>query len=248
MGGWSWRSRTIRRAPFDALDRAFEQIHRRRAHEIGDEEIGRRIVDLGGRADLLQLAILQDGDLGRKRHRLDLIVRDIDDRRSGLLVQPLDLDAHVDAQLGVEIGQRLVEQEHAAAGARVRGPWRRAGAGRPKAGSDAGSRRCSICSVLATAATAFSRSGFGTPRISMPNAMFSPTVMFGIERVGLEHHRDVALRRVQVVDDAGRRSGSRRTLIDSRPAIVLSSVDLPQPDGPTSTRKPPLLERRCRCP
>src|SRR5574337_507069 len=29
-------------------------------------------------------------------------------------------------------------------------------------------------------------------------------------------------------------------LIDSRPAIVLSSVDLPQPEGPTSTRKPPL--------
>src|SRR5580700_6995047 len=28
-------------------------------------------------------------------------------------------------------------------------------------------------------------------------------------------------------------------LIDSRPAIVLSRVDLPQPDGPTSTRKPP---------
>src|ERR1700721_1813492 len=28
-------------------------------------------------------------------------------------------------------------------------------------------------------------------------------------------------------------------LIDSRPAIVLSRVDLPHPDGPTRTRKPP---------
>src|SRR5215469_3112273 len=28
--------------------------------------------------------------------------------------------------------------------------------------------------------------------------------------------------------------------IVSSPAIVLSSVDLPQPDGPTSTRKPPF--------
>src|SRR5208337_4930110 len=28
-------------------------------------------------------------------------------------------------------------------------------------------------------------------------------------------------------------------LIDSSPAMVLSNVDLPQPDGPTSTRKPP---------
>src|SRR5690348_12086745 len=29
-------------------------------------------------------------------------------------------------------------------------------------------------------------------------------------------------------------------VIDSRPAIVLSSVDLPQPEGPTSTRNPPF--------
>src|SRR5215831_15281880 len=28
--------------------------------------------------------------------------------------------------------------------------------------------------------------------------------------------------------------------IGSRPAIVFSKVDLPQPDGPTSTRKPPF--------
>src|SRR5882757_706833 len=28
--------------------------------------------------------------------------------------------------------------------------------------------------------------------------------------------------------------------IDSNPAIVFRSVDLPQPDGPTSTRKPPF--------
>ena len=28
-------------------------------------------------------------------------------------------------------------------------------------------------------------------------------------------------------------------VIGSSPAIVLSSVDFPQPDGPTSTRKPP---------
>src|SRR6516164_5319654 len=33
-------------------------------------------------------------------------------------------------------------------------------------------------------------------------------------------------------------------LIDSSPAIVLRSVDLPQPDGPTRTRKPPLSSVR----
>ena len=63
-----------------------------------------RIVDLSGRADLLKLTILQDCDAGGERHRLDLIMRDIDDRRAGLLMKSLDLHAHVDAQLGVEVG------------------------------------------------------------------------------------------------------------------------------------------------
>ena len=45
-------------------------------------------------------------------HRLDLVVGDVDDGGAEVLVQLLDLGAHVDAQLGVEVRQRLVEQEH----------------------------------------------------------------------------------------------------------------------------------------
>ena len=41
-----------------------------------------------------------------------------------------------------------------------------------------------------------------------------------IERVGLEHHRDVARARRQVVDDARRRSRSTPSLISSSPAIM----------------------------
>jgi len=44
-------------------------------------------------------------------NRLDLIVRDIDRRGLQALVQFLDLSAHSHAQLGVEVGQRLIEQE-----------------------------------------------------------------------------------------------------------------------------------------
>ena len=36
---------------------------------------------------------------------------DVDHRRGQLGLEPGDLDAHADAQRGVEIGQRLVEQE-----------------------------------------------------------------------------------------------------------------------------------------
>ena len=51
-----------------------------------------------------------DDPLGQ-RHRLDLVVRDVDDGGAHLVVQLLDLGAHLAAQLGVEIGQRLVEEE-----------------------------------------------------------------------------------------------------------------------------------------
>jgi hypothetical protein len=55
-----------------------------------------------------------------------------------------------------------------------------------------------------------------------------------IERVVLEHHRDVALGRADFVDHlAVKRAGSDE--IVSSPAIMRSKVDLPQPDGPTST-------------
>ena len=38
--------------PFVA-DRRRDQVHRRRAHEVGDEHVGRVVVDLGRRAELL---------------------------------------------------------------------------------------------------------------------------------------------------------------------------------------------------
>ena len=55
---------------------------------------------------------MHDDDAVGHRHRLDLVVGDIDRGGLELLMQRLDLGAHVDAQLGVEVGKRLVEQEH----------------------------------------------------------------------------------------------------------------------------------------
>ena len=43
--------------------------------------------------------------------KFDLIVRDVNRRGAHLLVHALDLGAHLHAQLGVEIRQRLVEQQ-----------------------------------------------------------------------------------------------------------------------------------------
>jgi hypothetical protein len=46
-----------------------------------------------------------------ERHRLDLVVGDVDGGGAHLLMHALDLGSHLHAQLGVEIRQRLVEQE-----------------------------------------------------------------------------------------------------------------------------------------
>ena len=73
----------------------------------------RRLVKLHRRADLLDDAGAQHDDAVGERHRLDLIVRDIDHGDVvHALVQLGDLDAHRDAQCRVEVGERLVEQEH----------------------------------------------------------------------------------------------------------------------------------------
>ena len=60
-----------------------------------------------------------------------------------------------------------------------------------------------------------------------------------IERVGLEHHGDVAILGRHVIDDAAVDRAALPEVIDSRPAIIRSVVDLPQPDGPSSTMNSP---------
>ena len=48
---------------------------------------------------------------GAHRHGLDLVVGDVDDRRPEPLVEAGDLGAGLDAQLGVEVRERLVHEE-----------------------------------------------------------------------------------------------------------------------------------------
>ena len=76
------------------------------------KQVGRPVVEVERLADLLDAARVHHHDAVGERHRLDLVVGDIDDRRAEQLVQLGDLDARRDAQRRVEVGQRLVEQEH----------------------------------------------------------------------------------------------------------------------------------------
>ena len=85
--------------------------HVRDADEAGDELARRMLVDLGGRADLLDPALVEDGQPVAHRQRLLLVVRDVDERDPELLLDPLQLDLELLAQLEVERAERLVEQE-----------------------------------------------------------------------------------------------------------------------------------------
>ena len=90
----------------------FDDVHRRRPDELRDEQVARMVVQVERRADLLDAPIVHDDDAVGHGHRLDLIVRHVHGGRLQPLVQRLDLGAHRDPQLGVEVRQRLVEQEH----------------------------------------------------------------------------------------------------------------------------------------
>ena len=62
---------------------------------------------------MLDAAIAQQYDAVRQGHGLDLVMRHIDHGAPKILVQALDFNPHVIAELRVEIAQGLVEQEQA---------------------------------------------------------------------------------------------------------------------------------------
>src|SRR5262249_32449723 len=82
------------------------------AEEAGDVRRGRRLVELGGRPELLDPAAVHDGDLVRHRHRLFLVVRDVDEGDPNVVLDRLQLELHLLAELEVEGAEGLVEQEH----------------------------------------------------------------------------------------------------------------------------------------
>src|SRR3954454_1537689 len=86
------------------LELAMQKVHRRRADETGDELVVRPVVQFKGRADLLDDAVMHHHDLVGHGHGLDLVVGDVDGGGFQPLVQFLDLGAHRNAQLGIEVG------------------------------------------------------------------------------------------------------------------------------------------------
>ena len=69
----------------------------------GDEHRRRAGVHLLRRADLLEAAAVHHRDVRAHRHRLDLVVGDVDERRRQPAVQRDELGARLAAQLRVEV-------------------------------------------------------------------------------------------------------------------------------------------------
>ena len=156
-----------------------DEVHRRRADEARDEEVRGTIVEIERRAHLLDDAVMHDDDLVGHGHGLDLVVGDVD--RGGLqaLVQLLDLGAHLHAQLGVEVGERLVEEEdlRIAHDGAAHGDALALAAG--ELARIAVEQRLQARGCPAALLTRCAISAFGAPRSFREKAMLSATVMCG---------------------------------------------------------------------
>ncbi len=89
-----------------------EEVHRRRADEAGDEHVDRLVVQRLRRVELLQDAVAHDGDAGGHGHGFRLVVGHVDEGGLQPLVQFGNVGAGLHAQFGVEVGERLVEEKH----------------------------------------------------------------------------------------------------------------------------------------
>ena len=88
-----------------------DQVHRGGADEAGHEHVVRAVVHVARGVDLLQDAVLEHGDPVAHGHGLDLVVGDVDRGDAEAALQRGDLRTGLHAQLGVEVGQRLVHEE-----------------------------------------------------------------------------------------------------------------------------------------
>ena len=208
------------------------QVHRGRSDEAGDEGVGRLVVELVGRGELLQLAEPQHGHPVAHRHGLDLVVGDVDGGDAEPALQRGDLGAGLHAQLGVEVRQRLVHAEDLRLAARWRGPSRRADADRRTAWRACG-RGAPVRSRTLAASSTFLRRSLGRYAAQLEcEAHVLGDGLVRVQRVVLEHHRDVAVAWTARRSCPCRRCSMRPSSMSSRPASIRSAVLLPEPDGP----------------
>ena len=149
-----------------SAERCRNEIHLGASEEARDERLGRALEQVERRTQLLDAAIAQQHDAVRQCHGLDLVVGHIDHGPPKLLVQPLDLDPHLVAQLRVEIAQAARRTGTGARRAQWRARWQPAGAGRRIIRAAGASARAPMPSM--SAALVDTLVDFGGGEISAP--------------------------------------------------------------------------------
>ena len=91
----------------------FDRQQHRLADEVGDERVGRVVVNRARVVQLNQPAVVDDGDAVGHGQRLALVVGHIHRGHAELFVQAAQFDLHVFAQFFVQRRQRFVHQQNA---------------------------------------------------------------------------------------------------------------------------------------
>ena len=111
-GGVGGLGKEVLRPESDQRAAVLEEVHGRRAEEAGDERVGGLVVDFLRLSQLADLAGVHHRDPVAQAHRLHLVVRHVDGGRSEAPLELLQFVARQIAQLGVEVTEGLVEEEH----------------------------------------------------------------------------------------------------------------------------------------
>ena len=183
------------------LQRRLDQVDRGGPDEAGDELVDRPVVERLRGVDLLQAPAVHHRDAVAHRHRLDLVVRDVDRRHIEPPLQLVDLGAHLHPQLRIEVRERLVHQE----GLRLADDRAPHGDALTLAARESARLALEEVLDLEDARRALDPLLDFLLRQLVELEAEGEVLLDGhvrIERVALEHHRDVALLRRQVVDDA----------------------------------------------
>jgi len=191
------------------VEATIQAIFRKRGDRLSQAQradIGRLVIQLPGRADLENFAFTHDHDSVGETHRFCLIMRDVYGGDADLAMNILELRPHFLAQLGVEVGKRLVEQQDLR---RVRDRPRQRNALLLPAGKLV---RKPIGILLESHALQGAPDGGFTPRArNFVHLQAVCDILCHVQmrpqRVALKHHTEIAL--VRRHDDAARRIGDK---------------------------------------
>src|SRR5262249_11872157 len=164
----------------------------RGADEVGDEFAARQAVDLVGCAGLFDQSIAHHDDAVGHRQCFLQVVGDVERGDAEAVLEVAKFDAHIGAQLRIEIRQRLVEQQHRGLeyeGARQRHTLLLA---TRKLGGAPGTKFAHLHHVEPPLYLFcdFRHASFANPQ---PVGDVVEHGHVGPDRVGLEHHRQAAL-------------------------------------------------------